>query len=80
MVDVQLFRDGTPLTLFGPTATGTKFTFLTEVITFNDSYVGNYNCSATVQSSSQFIIGMEQGASPLTRLTIGKLPIVFSPS
>ena len=80
MVDAQLFRDGTPLTLTGPTTTGTRFTFGAEVISFNASYVGNYNCSATVQSSSQFIIGMEQGTSPLTRLTIGKLPTVFSPS
>ena len=73
MVDAQLFRDGTPLTLTGPTITGTKFTFEVEVISFNDNYVGNYNCSATVQSSSQFIIGMEQGMAPLIRLTIGKL-------
>ena len=73
MVEVQLSRDGTVLSLAGPTAIATGFTFGAYVSCFSDSDVGNYSCDATVtptQSSSQFLTGMGQGTSPLVPINI----------
>ena len=73
MVEARLSRDGTVLSLAGPTATATGFTFGAHVSCFSDSDVGNYSCNATVaptQSSSQFLTGMGQGTSPLVPINI----------
>ena len=47
-VDTQLSRDGTPLTLTGPTVTGTTFTYTRRFESFGRSDSGNYTCTATV--------------------------------
>ena len=77
MVDAELSRDGTPLTLTDPTVTGTRFIFGVAVSSFNDNDVGTYTCTATVrptQSSSQFLNGTGRTMSPLERIIIGKHP------
>jgi hypothetical protein len=48
MVEVQLSRDGTPLTLTGPTVSGTTFTYTRRFESFGRSDSGNYTCTATV--------------------------------
>ena len=71
IVEAQLSRNGTPLTMLslsGPTVTGTTFTFGAEVSSFNESDVGNYTCLATVtpQASSTYLTGTRQlQSSPL---------------
>ena len=74
MVEAQLFRDGTPLTLADPIMRGSSLIFGSEVCSFSDRDVGNYNCTAIVRPapSFQFLTGTGQGTSPLVRLTIGK--------
>ena len=59
MVDAQLSRDGTPLTLTGPTVTGTTFTYTTQLDSFGRNDSGNYTCSATVRprQTSTYLIG-----------------------
>ena len=61
MVDVQLSRDGTPLTLTETTLTGTTFTYTTMVNSFGRSDSGNYTCTATVrpQPSLIYVTGSE---------------------
>ena len=49
MVDTQLSKDGTPLTLTGPTVIGTAFTYTTQLNSFQRSDYGSYNCTATVR-------------------------------
>ena len=49
MVDAMLSRDGTPLTLTGPTVTGTTFTYTTQINSFGRIDSGNYICTATVR-------------------------------
>ena len=49
LVDVQLSRDGTPLTLTGPTVTGTTFAYTIQLESFNRRDAGNYTCTATVR-------------------------------
>ena len=49
MVDAQLSRDGTPLTLTGPTIRDTTFTYTRWFETFGRSDSGNYTCAATVR-------------------------------
>ena len=74
-VNAQLSRDGTMLSLAGPTTTDAGFTFGVQVDSFNDSFIGNYSCDATVrpaQSSSQYLTGMRQGTSPLVPIVIGR--------
>ena len=48
MVSAQLSRDGTPLTLIGSTASGTTFTYTTQLNSFERSDSGNYTCTATI--------------------------------
>ena len=75
MVEAQLFRNGTPLTLDDPIIMrDSSFIFGSEISSFNDSNVGSYNCTAMVMRapSSQFLTGTGQGTSPLVTLTIGK--------
>ena len=75
MVDAELFRDGTPMTLTRPTVTGTRFIFGAAVSCFNDNDVGNYTCTATVrptESSSRLLTGMGRMTSALERIIIGK--------
>ena len=55
MVDVQLSRDGTPLTLTGPTLTGTAITYTTQLNSFGRSDSGNYTCTATVRPEPSLI-------------------------
>ena len=61
MVDVQLSRDGTPLTLTGPTVTGTTFTYTTQLNSTGRSESGNYTCNATVrpQPTLTYLTGSE---------------------
>ena len=66
MVDAQLSRDGTPLTLTGPTVTGTTFTYTIQLDSFGRNDSGNYNCSATVrrvQSTSTYLTGSGQATT-----------------
>ena len=48
-VDAQLSRDGTPLTLNGPTVTGTTFTYTRLIESFGRNDSGNYTCTASIQ-------------------------------
>ena len=72
MVDAQLSRDGTPLTLTGPTVTGTTFTYTIQLNSFGMNDSGNYNCSATVKPkpTSSYLVG-EQMLSNEVRVTTG---------
>ena len=74
MVEAQLFRDGTLLTLADPIMRDSSLIFASEISSFNDSDVGSYNCIATASPapSSRFLTGTGQGMSPLVRLIIGK--------
>ena len=49
MVDTQLFRDGTLLTLTGPIVSGTTFTYTTQLKSFGRSDSGHYTCAASVR-------------------------------
>ena len=49
MVDTQLSRDGTPLTLTGSTIRDTTFTYTTQINSFGRSDSGRYTCTATVR-------------------------------
>ena len=50
MMDVQLSRDGTPLTLLTDSiVTGTTFTYTTQLNSFGRCDSGNYTCTATVE-------------------------------
>ena len=49
MVDTQLSKDGTPLSLTGPTVTGTTLTYTIQLNTFDRRDAGNYTCTATVK-------------------------------
>ena len=72
MVDAQLSRNGTPLTLTGPTVTGTTFTYTIQLDSFGRNDSGNYNCSATVKPkpTSSYLVG-EQTLSNVVRVTTG---------
>ena len=73
MVDAQLSRNGTPLTLTAPTVAGTTFTYTIQLNSFGRSDSGNYTCTATVrpQPSSTFLT--ESGEQSNTaRITVGK--------
>ena len=61
MVDAQLSRDGTPLTLTSLTVTGTTFTYTSAVNSFGRSDSGNYTCTATIRPrpSLTYLIGNE---------------------
>ena len=54
MVDTQLSRDGTPLTLNGPTVSGTTFTYTRRFESFGRSDSGNYTCTASVGPDPAF--------------------------
>jgi hypothetical protein len=49
MVEAQLLRDGTPLTLTEQTIRGTTFTYTTQINSFGRSDSGNYTCTVTVE-------------------------------
>ena len=57
IVDAQLSRDGTPLTLTDPTVAGTTFTYTFQLKPFGTRDPGNYTCRATVrpQPPSSFL-------------------------
>ena len=61
MVDTQLSKDGTPLTLTGPTVTGTTFTYTTQLNSFQRRDYGSYNCTATVRplQSLSYLLGTD---------------------
>ena len=69
MVNAQLIKpDGSVLDLANPVMSGTNFTYTAQVISFGESDIGNYTCSAIVTSrhSSTFLTGMGQlDSSPL---------------
>ena len=77
MVDTQLSRDGTPLTLTGPTVTGTIFTYTTQLNSFGRSDSGNYTCTATIQPlpTSTYITGNETLQSDLISIKAGMMLI-----
>ena len=60
-VDAQLLRNGTPFLLTGPTVTGTTFTYVTQLKSFQQSDFGNYTCTATVRPSlsSMYLTGID---------------------
>ena len=49
MVDAQLSRDGTPLTLTGPTVAGIPLTYTIQLDSFGRNDSGNYTCTASVR-------------------------------
>ena len=72
MVSAQLLRDGTPLTLNGPTVSGTTFTYTRRFESFGRSDSGNYTCNATVEPIPT--LTYLNGSAPLAntaRVTIG---------
>ena len=75
MVDTQLFRDGTPLTLTGPTVSGTTFIYTTQLNSFGRSDSGNYTCTATIQPqpTSTYITGNETLQSDLISIKAGMM-------
>ena len=60
-IDAQLSRNGTPLPLTGPTVTGTTFTYVTHLRSFQQRDFGNYTCTATVtpSPSSTYLTGID---------------------
>ena len=53
MVDIQIYRDGTPLALPHLTRTGTlTFTYTIKLESFGTGDSGNYTCTATVRPQS----------------------------
>ena len=57
MVDIQLFKDENPLNSTGSVvANATIYTYRTQIISFQLNDTGNYSCTATIRSRSQFII------------------------
>ena len=72
MVDAQLSRDGTPLTLTSQTVTGTTFTYTRRFESFGRSDSGNYTCTATIrpQPSSTYLTG-SGSQSDTAKITIG---------
>ena len=75
IVNAQLIRpDGAILDLSNPKIVGTSIIYITQVISFNDSDVGNYTCTATVrpQPSSIFLTGIVQLESTSIEILIGK--------
>ena len=58
IVDVHLFRDGTPLALQGVTVMGTTLTYTTQLNSFGRSDSGNYTCTAIVrpQTNATYLI------------------------
>ena len=73
MVNAQLSRDGTVLRLSGPTVTGTTFTYSTQLNSFDESDVGNYTCTATVQPHpTSTYLNATKGKSDTIELVIGK--------
>ena len=72
IVDAQLSRDETPLTLTGSTVTGTTFTYTIQLDSFGRNDSGNYTCSATVRPkpTSSYLVG-EQTLSNEVRVTTG---------
>ena len=82
MVDAQLSRDDTPLTLTDPTVTGTTFTYTIQLDSFGRDNSGNYTCSATVirvQSSSTYLTGSGQ-ATTVDEFVVGNYVIISSES
>ena len=72
MVDTQLSRDGTPLTLTGPMVSGTTFTYTRRFETFGRSDSGNYTCTATVGPEPTAVYLSGSGSLTNTaRITIG---------
>ena len=72
MVDAQLSRDGTPLTLTGPTVAGTTFTYTIQLNSFGRSDSGNYTCTATVRPQPPSTFLTESGEqSDTDELVIG---------
>ena len=61
-VGAQLSRDGTPLTLAGPTVTNTTFTYTTQLNLTQESDYGSYTCTATIrpQLSSIYLTGIDK--------------------
>ena len=51
-VDVQIYRDGTPLALTHLRRTGTTFTYTIKLESFDAGDSGNYTCTATVRPQS----------------------------
>ena len=60
-IEVQLSRNGTPLTLNGPTVSGTTYTYTRWFESFGRSDSGNYTCTATIQpqQTSTYLTGDE---------------------
>ena len=72
MVDVQLSRDGTPLTLTGPTVAGTTFIYTIQLNSFGRSDSGSYTCTATVRPHPPSTFLTESGEqSDTVRVTTG---------
>ena len=76
MVDAQLSRDGTPLTLTGPTVTGTTFTYTIQLDSLGRNDSGNYTCTATVrpEHNSTYLIG-NGVTSAITKVVTGEREI-----
>ena len=79
IVDAQLSRDGTPLTLTGQTVAGTTFTYTIQLDSFERSDSGNYTCTATVgPKPPSFYINMSSTLSHTVRVTTGKVKSTYN--
>ena len=60
-VDTQIYRDGNPLALEGPTVTGTTYTYRAQLNSFRKSDYGNYTCTAIIrpQPSLTYLMGVD---------------------
>ena len=68
MVSAQLSRDGTPLTLTEPKASGKTFTYTRRFESFGRMESGNYTCNATVEPKPT--VTYLNGSAPLANTAI----------
>ena len=73
MVEAQLSRNETAVTLTDPNVSGTTFTYTIQLGSFGRNDSGNYTCAATVrpQSTSMYLTG-EAMLSNITSVTTGE--------
>ena len=82
MVNIQLSRDGTPLS--NPTvlpATGTTFTYTARLNSFGRNDSGNYTCTATVrpQPTAAYLTGGEMLQSDTIDIRAGMRSHIVEP-
>ena len=79
MVDAQLSRDGTMLSLSGPIVTGMTFTYTQRFESFRRIDSGNYTCTAAVKPrpTATYLITSETHHSDVKLITTGIIIIII---